>query len=111
MESLETRLATLEYYQQLLLEMIDSDKCPFYRLVMERGLTKSEVEGVYRLCDELNEEYEQQKAQGLVIYTDLLTQFAGLLNEKLNVNETVYAMIKQGIYEPLMNEFKHLISD
>ena len=109
MESLETRLETLEYYQKLLLQMIDSQRFPFYKLVMERGLTKREVDELFSLCDKLNLQYEEQKAQGLVIYTDLLTQFANQLNDKLNANETIQAMSKQGMYPLLMKEFISLL--
>lgn len=109
MESLEKRLETLEYYQTLLLQMIESTHFPFYRLVMERGLNKGEIEDIYRLCNELSFEHEEQKAQGLVIYTDLLTQFAGQLNSKLDIVETVQAMSKQGLYSSLMKDFLALM--
>jgi hypothetical protein len=105
MNSLEKRLETLEYYQTLLLQMIEPNRFPFYRLIMERGLTKEEIEELYRICDELSFLHEEQKAQGLVIFTDLLTQFAGQLNEKLTIDETVQAMSDQGIYSPLMKDF------
>jgi hypothetical protein len=109
MDSLEKRLETLEYYQTLLLQMIESTHFPFYRLVMERGLNKGEIEDIYRLCNELSFEHEEQKAQGLVIYTDLLTQFAGQLNSKLDIVETVQAMSKQGLYSSLMKDFLALM--
>lgn len=109
MESLEKRLETLEYYQTLLLQMIESTHFPFYRLVMERGLNKGEIEDIYKLCNELSFEHEEQKAQGLVIYTDLLTQFAGQLNSKLDIVETVQAMSKQGLYSSLMKDFLALM--
>ncbi|MGM0876263.1 MAG: DUF1878 family protein [Bacillota bacterium] len=109
MDSLEKRLETLEYYQTLLLQMIESTPFPFYRLVMERGLNKGEIEDIYRLCNELSFLHEEQKAQGLVIYTDLLTQFAGQLNSKLDIVETVQAMSKQGLYSSLMKDFLALM--
>jgi hypothetical protein len=89
--------------------MIESTHFPFYRLVMERGLNKGEIEDIYRLCNELSFEHEEQKAQGLVIYTDLLTQFAGQLNSKLDIVETVQAMSKQGLYSSLMKDFLALM--
>jgi hypothetical protein len=110
MDSLEKRLETLEYYQTLLLQMIESTHLPFYRLVMERGLNKGEIEELYKLCNELSLIHEEQKAQGLVIYTDLLTQFAGQLNSKLDIVETVQAMSKQGLYSSLMKDFLALMN-
>lgn len=109
MDSLEKRLDTLEYYQTLLLQMIEPDRLPFYRLVIEKGLTKGEIEEIYTLCNELSDLHEEQIAQGLVIYTNLLTQFAGQLNAKLEIVETVQALLKQGLYRPLMKDFMALI--
>ncbi|WP_411828266.1 DUF1878 family protein [Metabacillus niabensis] len=43
------------------------------------------------------------------MYTDLLTQFANQLNDKLNANETIQAMSKQGMYPLLMKEFISLL--
>ena len=105
MDSLEKRLANLEYYHTLMMRMIEPNRFPFYHLVMERGLSREEIEELYRICDELTYLHEEQKAQGLVIFTDLLTQFAGQLNEKLEIVETVQAMSKQGLYKSLMNDF------
>jgi hypothetical protein len=85
--------------------MIEPNRFPFYHLVMERGLSREEIEELYRICDELTYLHEEQKAQGLVIYTDLLTQFAGQLNSKLDIAETVQAMLKQGLYSSLMKDF------
>ncbi|QGQ44529.1 DUF1878 family protein [Metabacillus sediminilitoris] len=105
MDSLEKRLETLEYYQTLLLQMIEPNHFPFYRLVMEKGLSRREIEEVFTFCNELSYLHEEQKAQGLVIFTDLLTQFAGQLNPKLDIFETVQAMSKQGLYSSLMSDF------
>lgn len=111
MDSLEKRLETLEYYQTLLLQMIEPNRFPFYRLVMERGLTRVEIEEIYMLCHELSILHEEQKAQGLVIFTDILTQFAGQLNEKLEIVETVQAMSNQGLYNSLMKDFLALMKE
>jgi len=110
MKELEKKLEILEYHIQLLLEMSDQTKFPFYQLIIRSRLTKEEVQHIYKLCEKLTEEYKEQKAQGLLYYTDLLTLFAGQLSEKLDVNETIEAMYNQGLYKPLMTEFKRLIS-
>ena len=105
MNSLEKRLETLEYYQTLLLQMIEPNQFPFYRLVIEKRLTREEIEELYSLCNDLSLLHEEQKAQGLVIFTDLLTQFAGQLNGKLEIDETIHAMSNQGLYNSLMKDF------
>ncbi len=109
MDSIEKRLETLEYYQTLFFQMIDKNAGPFFHLVIKNGLTKEEIEGIHAICQELQNQYEDQKAQGLVIYTDLLTQFAGQLHPKLNVDETVQALLKQSLYRELMEEFSKII--
>jgi hypothetical protein len=109
MNSLENRLETLEYYQTLLLQMIEPNHFPFYRLVMEKGLNRQEIEEIFTLCRGLSILHEDQKAQGLVIFTDLLTQFAGQLNSKLDISETVQAMLNQGLYNSLMTDFLALM--
>jgi hypothetical protein len=111
MNSLEKRLETLEYYQTLLLQMIEPNRFPFYRLVMEKRLTREEIEELYSLCNDLSFLHEEQKAQGLVIFTNLLTQFAGQLNAKLEIDETVYAMSNQGLYSSLMKDFLFIIKE
>lgn len=110
MKELEKKLERLEFQIQLLLEMTDQTKFPFYHLIIQNGLSKEEVQQIYQLCENLTEEYNEQKAQGLLNFTDLLTLFAGQLNPKLDVNKTIEAMYNQGLFKPLMTEFKHLIS-
>lgn len=109
MDFIEERLERLEYYQALLLQMVDTTRFPFYQLVMEKGLSKSEIEEIYQLLYELEAIHEEQKTQGLVIFTDLLTQFAGQLNAKLDVNETILALHRQKLYPILMSELVELI--
>ncbi|WP_226670067.1 DUF1878 family protein [Metabacillus litoralis] len=109
MDSMEKRLEKLEYYQALLLQMVDTKRFPFYQLVMEKGLCKTEIEEIDKLCYELNSLYEEQKTQGLVIFTDLLTRFAGSLNSRLEVEETIQALYKQNLYPLLMADFLELM--
>ncbi|MGQ4667517.1 DUF1878 family protein [Metabacillus halosaccharovorans] len=109
MNSIEKRLETLEYYQSLLLKIVEPAKFPFYHLVMSKGLSKEEVEEVLMICEELSRLHEEQKAQGLVIFTDLLTQFAGQLNPKLDLYETIHALHRQNLYSSLMDDFVDLM--
>jgi Protein of unknown function (DUF1878) len=109
MDSIEKRLETLEYYQTLFIKMIEPEQFPFYHMVMSKGLTKEEIEEVNAICHELSVNHKEQKAQGLVIFTDLLTQFAGQLNAKLDLYETIRALHKQNLYRPLMDDFLELM--
>jgi hypothetical protein len=111
MDTMEERLRRLEFYQSLLIEMIDGDKYPFYKLVMQLNLSEEEVHQLFLLCEELSIEYEKQKAEGFVIFNPLLTQFAGMLPPKLDVEETIYALYKQGLFTPLMEEFQHILKE
>ncbi|ABO65944.1 MULTISPECIES: YhaI family protein [Geobacillus] len=109
MESLEKRVAKLEFHQSLLMEMVDEAKKPFYSLIIRADLTKEEVDAFLSFCQELAEQYEQQKAEGLTIFTPLLVQFAGMLHPNLPLEQTVDAMLAQQMFVPLMTELKTLI--
>jgi hypothetical protein len=111
MDTLEERIARLEYHQSLLLEMIDETKKPFYQLIIKANLTKEEADEVINLCKNLSEEYKKQKAEGLIVFTPLLTQFAGMLHPKLPLEQTIDALLRQNMFVPLMKEFKKIISD
>ncbi|WP_419796105.1 DUF1878 family protein, partial [Streptococcus pneumoniae] len=49
------------------------------------------------------------KAQGYVMFDDMLALFAGQLIEKLDVHETIFALHDQGLFQPLMDEFIKII--
>ena len=105
MDSMDQRIGRLEYYIQLLVKTVDMDKYPFYEKKKKKGLTEEEGEEVGRICRELEDELESQKAQGFVTFDKLLALFAGQLNEKLDVHETIFALYEQGLYTALMEEF------
>ncbi|MCG8395906.1 YhaI family protein [Bacillus atrophaeus] len=109
MDSMDHRIERLEYYIQLLVKTVDMDQYPFYAMLIEKGLTKREGEEVERICLDLAEELASQKAQGFVTFEKLLALFAGQLNEKLDVHETIFALYKQGMYTELMEEFIEII--
>lgn len=109
MDSIEHRLERLEYYIKLLLNIADMDQYPYYKILIERGLSAEEAKETEKLCEELAEELEAQKAQGFVMFDHLLALFAGQLNEKLEVHETIFALHRQGLYKPLMSEFISII--
>jgi hypothetical protein len=111
MDTLEERIARLEYYQSLLIEMIDETKKPFYHLIIKANLTKKEVEEFINLCETLSEQYEKQKAEGLIVFTPLLTHFVGMLHPNLPLEQTIEALLQQNMFVPLMKEFKKIISE
>ncbi|WP_243291460.1 DUF1878 family protein [Bacillus sp. FJAT-47783] len=110
MNEFEIRLEKLEYHMQLLLKIANKQKYPFDFLVVQNGLSRNEVDEIMSLCTELEQKHKEQKAQGLLYYTDILTLFVGQLNEKLEVNETIDAMLNQGLFIDLMKDFKRLLS-
>jgi hypothetical protein len=107
-ESIENRIEQLEYYQQLLIQMVDVQKYPFYKMVMREKLSKSEVNEVFALCEALSKKYEEQTKIGFVTFSSLLTHFVGMLNVKLNPEETIDVLYEQNLYTPLMKKLKEL---
>ncbi|WLR42840.1 DUF1878 family protein [Bacillus carboniphilus] len=104
MNQLEERIQTLEYYQQLFLQMIEGGAYPFYHLVIKKNVTKSEVEQLFSLCEDLEEELGKQRAQGYVVFTSLLTLFEKQLPTALPVDETMNSLKDQGLFVDLMTE-------
>ncbi|MED0657677.1 YhaI family protein [Anoxybacillus ayderensis] len=107
--SIEQRMEKLEYYCSLMLDMIAPETKPFYALVIRHGLTKEEVEHTLRLCEQLSEQYKQQKEEGFVIFTSLFHEFASALHPNLPLAETIDALKKQQLFVPLMTEFQRLL--
>ncbi|WP_042149170.1 DUF1878 family protein [Paucisalibacillus sp. EB02] len=103
----DNNLATFQL--QLLSKIIDINKFPFTKLVMEHRLTEDEYNKLFSLLEDMNREYRQQKEEGLLNYSSHLVKFAGMLNEKLDPTETVYALHKEGYYPELLGEFIRLI--
>ena len=106
--SIEERMSQLEYYMELLLKAADMSRYSYYALLIRQRVSKEEAEEIERICAELSEEMDK-KAQGYVMFDDLLALFAGQLIEKLDVHETIFALHDQGLFQPLMNEFIKII--
>jgi hypothetical protein len=106
MGEIEKRLKKIEYHQQLLFDMIQTQSFPAYRLIVKNDLSEEEVEEIFQLCEKLSTQYEQQKEEGFVYFIPLLTQFIDLLNNKLDPVETINAFLGQEIYVPLMEILK-----
>jgi hypothetical protein len=109
MESNEEKLLRLEFYQEILLAILDNSH-PFYALIVYHQLSKQDVEEIYLLCEKINKEYKKQKEEGFVTFLPLLTHFVGMLNYKLDPYQTINALYKQNIYRDLMKEFQSLVT-
>ncbi|WP_246938841.1 DUF1878 family protein [Bacillus pinisoli] len=109
MDTLEKRLERLEYYQRLMLELVNLEKWPLHQLIIKRQLTEEEVDELFCLCEELTEEYKRQKAEGFVGFSPLLHMFIDRLNRKITAIETIEALYKEQMYVPLMTIFKNII--
>lgn len=110
-EDVQEKIAKLEFHQALLLEMIGETNYPFYKLVIEAGLSKEEMEDVFQLCETLTKIFEEQKEYGFVYFSSLLTDFAGMLNPKLDVKKTINALYNQKLYVPLMERLLVLLKE
>ncbi|OJD59299.1 DUF1878 family protein [Bacillus sp. NH11B] len=104
------RLEQAEYYVDLLFKMIDEEKCPFYSLIIKKKARKKDIERILNICEKLNEQYAKEKAEGFLLFDALLDQFEKALPHQLEVNETAEALVKQGLFVPLMNEFLRMIA-
>jgi hypothetical protein len=109
MESLESRLERLEFYFQILLKNTNLKDKPFYELIIQKELTKQEVNDIFKSCEELNKKYSEQKAEGFIDYAPLLTQFVGMLTPKIAPYEAIDTLSKQGLYKEMMREFSEII--
>lgn len=109
MDSLKIRLKRLEYHQSLMLEMINPNEKPFNYLIIKAGLHEEDTNKIVEHCEELSKKYEKQKAEGFVVFTQLLTEFANMLSPNLELEGTIEALLKQNMFIPLMNEFKKLL--
>ncbi len=85
------------------------DKYPLTKIIIEKDLSEIEYHEFMQFVHRLNDEYEKQKAEGLLDFSSLLIQFAGMLNEKLDPNQMIDALHKEGYYPNLMNEFLSLL--
>ncbi|APB35539.1 MULTISPECIES: YhaI family protein [Heyndrickxia] len=106
MESIEQKLERLEFYQTLLLKMIGTSQYPFFRLIMEKQLSKQDIEQFYALCDRLSDELKEQKADKFVFFYPLFQKFKDSLHEKLQPAEVIAACLQQGLYPELMKALK-----
>lgn len=96
---------------QLLARLIDINKYPLTKMIIEKNITQEEYTELFQLLQRLEIEYELQKEEGLMDFTSLLVQFAGMLNKKLEPNTTIHAMKKEGYFPDLLKEFVKLLKE
>lgn len=96
---------------QLLSKIIDMNKYPLIKLVIENNIDQDEYEELFALLERQNSLYKQQKEEGFLNFSSLLIEFAGMLNEKLNPDETIYALRKEKYFPDLMDEFLKIINE
>ena len=106
MDDLLKRIKRIEYHQTLLLKMSQTSTQAFYKLIIEKSLGEEDVKRFQLLCEELNNEWKEQKAEGFVYFHPLFNKLTKKLHPALQTEETIEACIAQGIYLPLMTELK-----
>ncbi|MBR3119155.1 DUF1878 family protein [Oceanobacillus profundus] len=84
---------------------------PVIKMIIEHNLTRKEYNEMMEMIQSLNDAYELQKEEGLLDFTSLLIQFAGMLNEKLDPNKTIEALKLDGCYPMLMSEFSKILEE
>ncbi|WP_440603388.1 DUF1878 family protein [Bacillus sp. GB_SG_008] len=104
------RLDQAEYYVSLLFKMIDEQKCPFYSLIIKKKVMRRDVERLLVLCEEMNEQYIIEKQEGLLLFDALLDKFEKALPRSLEGKETAEALERQGLFQPLMQEFIRMMA-
>ncbi|MDN3015159.1 DUF1878 family protein [Paenibacillus sp. BSR1-1] len=104
-ELLLQKINLLEYHQKLLLELLNNPKLEFYKLIIERGISKQEVINFFQLCDEMSIKLEEQKAEGYVYFHPLFDELTASLPGGLDIKEVLNACIKQDLFKTLFLEF------
>ncbi|MEC5423698.1 DUF1878 family protein [Virgibacillus sp. C22-A2] len=97
------------FHLKLLSGIMDMNEYPVIKLMIEKNITNEEYDELFNMLHVLNSDYEEQKEEGFLDFTSLLLHFAGMLNERLEPNETIYALKKEGYFPAMLTEFIHII--
>jgi len=100
------RIHLLEYHQSLMLQMLSASHHDFFKVVIAKKLTQKQVDAFFALCEEMSNQLEEQKAEGFVYFHPLFRKFQSELPQNLQTQEVIKACLNQGLFLPLMNEFK-----
>lgn len=103
------KINKLEYHQKLLMQIVDNPNKEFFKLVIENSLEEKDVQEFLMLCEKMDKEWEEQKAEGFVYFLPLFQKFSIQLHSRLQPEMVIHACIKQGLFFPLMNEFNKYI--
>ncbi|WP_084268838.1 DUF1878 family protein [Oceanobacillus damuensis] len=111
MEGLNNTNDGSSFHIQLLSKIIDMNKYPLTKLIIENNITREEYMELMKMIQRLNDTYELQKEEGFLDFSSLLVHFAGMLNEKLDPNETIEALAKEKYFPLLMAEFRKILDE
>ncbi|WP_330948553.1 DUF1878 family protein [Virgibacillus sp. MG-45] len=100
---------TTAFQLQLISQIIDINKYPFTKMIIDMNITKEAYDDVFLLLEKLNQQFEIQKEEGLLDYTSLLIHFAGMLQLPFEPTATIYALKKEGYFPQLMTTFIHIL--
>ena len=96
---------------QLLSRIIDMNEYPFIKLVIEHNISEEEYDELFSLLKLQQAVYEEQKEEGLLDFSSLLMEFAGLLNEKLDPTTTIHALRRERYFPELMDEYIKILKE
>ncbi|API91085.1 hypothetical protein J32TS6_27870 [Virgibacillus pantothenticus] len=100
---------TTAFHLHLLSKIMNMEAYPFTKLIIECDITEQEYNELIRLLDYLDEQFKRQTEEGLLDFSSLLIHFAGMLHEKLELHQTIFALKEEGYYPSLMNAFLAII--
>ena len=103
------KINKLEYHQRLLLKIVENPNMAFFKLVIENSLEEGDVEEFLNLCEKMDNEWEEQKAEGFVHFLPLFKKFCIQLHSRLHPEMVIHACIKQKLFLPLMEELKKYV--
>jgi len=106
---LEERIERLEYYVDELMKLVDVTKKPFSFLLLKSCTNEKEIEDIKGKCENVNIEFQKQKAEGLLHFDPLLNSFIKELPSTISVDDLVTASIIEGYYTDVMTEFRRLL--
>ncbi|MDF1511210.1 DUF1878 family protein [Robertmurraya sp. DFI.2.37] len=102
LDTLLEKINRLEYHQSILLKMISKSDDQFYKLIVEKSLSKKDVEHFHSICEKLTVALEEQQEEGFVYFESLYKRFKRDLHPSLEPKETIEACLRQRLYLPLM---------
>lgn len=105
-EEITEKIKMLEFHQKLLMQMVEDTRLKFYYLMIKKSLTQPEMNRILLFCEEMSIEFKKQKAEGFVYFHPLFTEFQSFLQPKLEAEEVITACLDQGLFVPLMEEFR-----